>query len=149
MTVNTAGWRRSGKIMVVEEVAVVRTFVKEALERSSFNVLTAKDGTEAIETFRERPQEIKLVVLDWGIPPLDGYVAMESLRQVKRDVGLVIMSGGHRDWVAVRIAGRIGFDFLQKPFSSKQLVDVVRKALSRGISVAGSPGATYSYQQEG
>ncbi len=67
-------------ILVVDDDADLRRLVRTLLERSGHRVVEAADGTSALREFRERGPA--LVVLDVGLPGLDGWATLERLRDV-------------------------------------------------------------------
>ena len=64
--------RSTGIVLVVDDEAAVQRVAQRILEHSGFTVLTASDGREAIEVYRERGQDISVVLLDMKMPHLDG-----------------------------------------------------------------------------
>jgi len=63
------------------------------INRLGFEVLMAKDGKEAVEIFRERWQEIHLVLTDLTMPQLNGWDTLEALRRIRPDIPVILTSG--------------------------------------------------------
>jgi UDP-3-O-[3-hydroxymyristoyl] N-acetylglucosamine deacetylase len=117
----------SDTILLVDDDASVRSSIGDVLRDEGFEVITASDGHEAVETIaREHPS---LVLLDVWMPEMDG---IEVLAQIKgSDAGLpvIVLSGHGNVEMAVR-ATRLGAaDFIEKPFSIDGLLSSVRRAL--------------------
>src|SRR4029077_1348993 len=115
-------------ILVVDDEPRIVQLVRDYLEHGGFTVLTASDGPAALRTARTgRPD---LVVLDLGLPGLDGLDVARSLR---RDGEVPIIMLTARTDESDRIVGlELGADdYLTKPFSPKELVARVRAVLRR------------------
>src|SRR6184192_2640140 len=115
-------------ILVVDDEPRIVQLVRDYLEHGGFTVLTASDGPAALRTARTgRPD---LVVLDLGLPGLDGLDVARSLRR-GGEVPIIMLTA--RTEESDRIVGlELGADdYLTKPFSPKELVARVRTVLRR------------------
>jgi DNA-binding response OmpR family regulator len=114
-------------VLVVEDADDVRQLVHEVLEGAGFGVAEAADGHAAMRQFhRLRPD---VVVLDVGLPELDGWQVLERIRVMSETPLLMLTAlGTERD----KIRGLDGGadDYLVKPFGTRELVSRVR-ALNR------------------
>ena len=116
------------RVLVVDDEPQILTVVRDYLEHSGFEVLTAADGPSALRAIRGgRPD---LLVLDLGLPGLDG---LDLARQVRREGELPIIMLTARTEEADRVAGlELGADdYITKPFSPRELVARVRAVLRR------------------
>jgi two-component system alkaline phosphatase synthesis response regulator PhoP len=115
-------------ILVVDDEPRITRLVRDYLERAGYAVSVARDGPEAL--LRARTERPDLVVLDLGLPRLDGLDVTRSLR---RDSELPIIILTARDDEADRIVGlELGADdYVTKPFSPRELVARVRAVLRR------------------
>src|SRR2546430_7990695 len=113
-------------ILVVDDEPRIVQLVRDYLEHGGFTVLTASDGQTALRTARTgRPD---LVVLDFGLPGLDGLDAAGSLRG-EGEVAIIMLTapaGESAASVGLRVAAA---DARAKPFSAKELVARVRAVL--------------------
>ncbi len=115
-------------ILVVDDEPRIVQLVRDYLEHGGFTVLTASDGPAALRSARTgRPD---LVVLDLGLPGLDGLDVARSLR---RDGEVpIIMLTARTDESDKLVGLELGADdYLTKPFSPKELVARVRAVLRR------------------
>ena len=116
-------------VLVVDDETSVRSLVRRALEGEGWNVLTARDGLEAIEMFRRRHRQVGCVLLDLSMPGMDGEETLGRLRQVRGDVRVLLCSGyGERD-LTRRFSDKDVLGWLPKPFKLDDLIRRVRQAL--------------------
>lgn len=117
------------RILVVDDEPHIRDVICFALEREGMATSTARNGTEAVMAFRRG--NVDLVVLDIGMPDMDG---LEVCRQIRRTSALPILFLSARDEEIDRILGFElgGDDYVTKPFSPRELVARVKAILKRG-----------------
>jgi two-component system alkaline phosphatase synthesis response regulator PhoP len=117
-------------ILVVDDEPKITQLVRDYLERAGFTVRTAHDGREAL--MRARTDRPDLVVLDLGLPLLDG---LDVTRQLRREGSTPIIMLTARDDEVDRVAGlELGADdYVTKPFSPRELVARVRAVLRRRL----------------
>jgi two-component system alkaline phosphatase synthesis response regulator PhoP len=120
-------------ILVVDDEPKITQLVRDYLERAGFAVRSARDGREAV--MRARTDRPDLIVLDLGLPGLDG---LDVTRQLRRDSSIPIIMLTARDDEADRVAGlELGADdYVSKPFSPRELVARVRAVLRRQLPQA-------------
>ncbi len=123
------------KILVVDDEPKLVRVVSEYLEHDGYRVVSAGDGREALDRFRqERPD---LVVLDLMLPELDG---LEVCRRIRQDSGVpIIMLTARAEEVDELIGLELGADdYVTKPFSPRTLLARVRSVLRRAVPAEGS-----------
>jgi DNA-binding response OmpR family regulator len=115
-------------VLVVEDEPQIAQIVRDYLQHAGFAVVTAADGAEAIALAGERTPD--LVVLDLGLPRVDG---LEVARRLRRDTDLPIIMLTARVEESDRLTGlEVGADdYVTKPFSPRELVARVRAVLRR------------------
>jgi two-component system, OmpR family, alkaline phosphatase synthesis response regulator PhoP len=115
-------------ILIVDDEPKITRLVRDYLESSGFGVVIAGDGREAL--MRARTERPDLVILDLGLPGLDGLDVARSLR---RDGDLPIIMLTARDDETDKLIGlELGADdYVTKPFSPRELVARVRAVLRR------------------
>lgn len=125
-----------GKILVVDDERKIVALVRDYLEKAGFNVLVAMDGQQAIHMFRsEKPN---LIVLDLGLPALDG---LEVTRIIRRESNTpIIMLTARVEETDKLIGLELGADdYVTKPFSPRELVARVKVVLRRSEGVDQEP----------
>ena len=122
------------RILVVDDEPKIVQLLRDYLELSGFAVSTARDGNEALmRAHSERPD---LIVLDLGLPGLDG---LEVTRRLRRDSGVPIIMLTARHEETDKVVGlELGADdYVTKPFSPRELAARVRAVLRRHAGPAG------------
>jgi two-component system, OmpR family, alkaline phosphatase synthesis response regulator PhoP len=115
-------------ILVVDDEAKIVELARDYLEQAGFAVVSAFDGSEALT--RARTDAPDLIVLDLGLPKLDGLDVARALRR-DSNVPIVILSG-RSDETDKLVGLELGADdYVTKPFSPKELVARVRAVLRR------------------
>ena len=116
------------KVLVVDDEPKIVQLARDYLEHAGFAVIVAHDGKAALASARS--QKPDLVVLDLGLPELDGLDVARTIRQ-ESNVPIVMLTG--RSEESDKLVGlEIGADdYVTKPFSPKELVARVRAVLRR------------------
>jgi len=130
-------------ILVVEDEASMLKFVASTLRHRDYRVLTAGDGVEALEILgggAGPPPE--LVILDLGLPGLDGFEVLEVLRRWSQ-VPVVVLSAHGQEEEKVRALDLGADDYLTKPFGVPELLARVRAALRRASGPAPEPAGPF------
>ena len=122
-------WQMSGEVLVVDDEPSVLAVTSALLIRRGFTVTTADSGLRAVELFRANPSRFVLVLLDLTMPGMDGQATFRTLREVRPDVRVLLMSGYNEQEVTRLFVGRGLAGFLQKPFRADELYDRVAVTL--------------------
>jgi DNA-binding response OmpR family regulator len=126
----------SGKILVVDDEAKIVKLVRSYLEQAGYTVVEAGDGqTALIQARREKPD---LVVLDLGLPGIDGLEVARTLRR-ERDTPIIMLTARIED--TDKIVGlELGADdYMTKPFNPRELLARVRAVLRRSGGATAAP----------
>jgi len=117
-----------GAILVVEDEQAIAELVRAYLKRDGFGVVWASSGEQAMEELSRHA--VRLVVLDIGLPGIDGF---EVCRRLRARTGVPILILSARDDEVDRVAGlEAGADdYVTKPFSPRELVARVKAILRR------------------
>lgn len=112
-------------ILVIDDEKPVREAVTDIMELHDIEVLTAVNGQDGIAMFRQRKEEIQLVVLDMSMPGINGIDTLHELRQIDPEIPVILSSGYSQQQIApeLMINGRTGF--LAKPYAVNALVDKI------------------------
>jgi heavy metal response regulator len=123
------------RVLVVDDHKKVADFICKGLNENGFLASNAHDGTTAIYEYREH--QFDIVVLDIGLPDIDGWQVLEAIRKQSKQTLVLILSAF--DAVEDRVKGlELGADdYLIKPFSFSELLARL-KTLSRRSCMASS-----------
>lgn len=126
-------------VLVVDDEPKIVQLARDYLEHAGFEVLTSADGAAALQLARSRRPD--LVVLDLGLPTMDGLDVMRALR-AESSVPIVVLTA--RDDELDKVLGlELGADdYMTKPFSPRELVARVRTVLRRSERV-GAPASRF------
>jgi DNA-binding response OmpR family regulator len=113
-------------VMVVEDEPHIGALIRTYLQRAGFRALWVRSGEDALTELRRHP--IRLVVLDIGLPGIDGF---EVCRRIAGEVPVIMLTA--RDEEPDRVVGlELGADdYLAKPFSPRELIARVKAVLRR------------------
>ena len=113
-------------VMVVEDEPNIGALIRTYLERAGYRALWVRSGEEALTELRRHP--IRLVVLDIGLPGIDGF---EVCRRIGGEIPVIMLTA--RDDEPDRVAGlEVGADdYIAKPFSPRELTARVKAVLRR------------------
>jgi CheY-like chemotaxis protein len=122
-------WRGRGTVLVADDEESVRRVAEQMLARLGFTILSAADGREAVEVFREHAGNIVCVLLDLTMPRLDGEQVFSELRRIRPDAKVILSSGYDEQDVTQRFIGKGLVGFIQKPYTLKNLIPMMREVL--------------------
>jgi PAS domain S-box-containing protein len=120
-----------GTILVIDDEAIVRLMAESILKECGYDVISADNGREGVEIFRNRSDSIDAVLLDMAMPGMSGREVFIELQKIVPSVKVLLASGFRQDYrvdevMKLGIAG-----FIQKPYS---LGDLSKKI--KGITSA-------------
>ena len=118
-----------GAILLVEDEEAVRAFAARALISRGYTVMEAENGADALRVVEEADGEIDLIVSDVIMPEMDGPSMLVELRKRGVMAKVVFVSGYADDAFARSLPEGLEFQFLQKPFSLKQLIETVKSTM--------------------
>lgn len=114
------------KIIIVEDDIQIRNFITYTLEQENYQVYEASSGKEALEQCVE--QNADLMLLDLGLPDIDGMVVLHRLREWSQ-MPVIIVSARDQDKEKAAALDDGADDYLTKPFSATELLARIRVAL--------------------
>jgi CheY-like chemotaxis protein len=115
------------RVLVVDDDEAVCELAREFLERAGFEVVTAGGGAEAVRIFDARSEEIDVVLLDLGMPDIDGRQTHAEIRRRSPDTPIILVSGFSEEMAAERfVDDEAGIEFLAKPYTAEDLVERIR-----------------------
>lgn len=119
-------------LLVAEDEAVVKDYLKRILERAGYKVISAGDGDEAVDLFSKHREEISLVISDVVMPKKNGKEISDEIRKIKPGMKVVFMSGYTADLMHSKGILENDVEFITKPFQKGELLRKVRETLEKG-----------------
>ncbi|MFB9144951.1 response regulator [Halomonas alkalicola] len=123
-----------GRILVVDDERQIRRFLRISLTSQGFEVIEAETGSEGL--FKAIECAPDLILLDLGLPDLDGQEILEALR-TQSDVPVIVVSVREREEEKVRALDNGANDYVTKPFGIQELLARVRRMLRFKASQSG------------
>jgi PAS domain S-box-containing protein len=115
----------SRTILIVDDDEAIRRVAGLMLSKKGFTVLSAADGQEGLDTFREQRGRIDLVLLDLTMPILNGEELFRKLRRIDPEIRVLLASGYNEEEATKRFAGRGLSGFVRKPFEGRKLLAAI------------------------
>ncbi len=119
-------------LLIIDDDKDFLAVCKQAVEAFGYVVMCASDGPEAIATFADYKNSIDVVVCNREMPNLDGVSIIRAVRSLSPSIP-VIMINASEDANEVKLAGLNVGNILMKPFSTSQLLKMVRKVISKYV----------------
>lgn len=115
-------------ILIVDDEPRYLRLLEANLRTEGYDVLTATDGTQAVETFSATP--VDLILMDVMMPKMDGFAACQRIREFS-NVPIIILTAKNEEQDRVRGLDLGADDYLVKPFSATELLARVRAVMRR------------------
>ena len=119
-------------VMVIDDSNTVRKIVETCLTREGFEVVSFPDGVEAMRWLTEADARIPhLVILDIGLPKMDGYEVARRLKLKPQFSNTVIVMLSRRDGMIYRLKGRLAGAryYITKPVKTQDIIAVIEAHL--------------------
>ena len=121
----------SETVLVAEDDPPLRELTRRMLEAFGYNVISAKDGADAITKFMENRERISLLLLDMIMPKKSGKEVAEAIQKVSPRIKILFVSGYTMDNIKTRELIGSDFNFIHKPFQLNELAMKVREILDK------------------
>ncbi len=118
-------------IFVIDDEDSVRALIADQLQALGYNVMTAQNGKEAIERYRNGFNKIDLVALDMILPEMEGRQIYQELKKINPAIRVLLMSGFSKDGKVSEIMKDGIKGFIQKPFKIHELSRAVYDTINR------------------
>lgn len=124
------------RILLVEDNERLSEAIKESLYKAGFEVDAVAEGEEALSVVRHQPYDA--IILDLGLPDIDGMKVLETLRDQKNTVPVLVLTA--RDTLSNKISGLNSGadDYMIKPFEVDELIARLKALLRRPSQSVGT-----------
>ncbi|MGB7602421.1 MAG: response regulator [Candidatus Sulfotelmatobacter sp.] len=129
-TTETCQWVGSETVLLVEDEALVRRAIREALQSAGYRVITARNAANALNAYHECPVPVDLLLSDVVMPGISGHQLAESMFALCPHIRIVLISG-YIEQLSPRGLSPFRKEYLAKPFSISTLLKRIRETLDR------------------
>ena len=116
-------------VLLVDDEEIVVGVGKQMLEKLGYSVLIARSGQEAVDVYKNRPDDVDLVLLDMIMPGMEAGDTYDKLKSINPAIKVLLSSGYGLDQKAGDIIDRGCNGFIQKPFNMQILEDKIVEIL--------------------
>ncbi len=132
-------------VLIIEDDKAISNFISRALSANDYRSIPAYTGREGLSLFFSHGPD--LVLLDLGLPDMDGLEILTQLRGLPRETPVIIISARDREAEKVRALDMGADDYVVKPFGVSELLARIRSALRRADRLKLSEGIQRSSYQ--
>ncbi|MGA3243721.1 MAG: PAS domain S-box protein [Bacteroidota bacterium] len=127
--------RGSGEVvLLVEDEEMLLDLLQALLEENGYQVLTAKNGMEAVEVYKSHIEEISIVLSDMGLPKLGGWEAFRRMREMNPNIRCILASGYFDPDLRLDMIKEGAIDFVQKPYIPNVILARISEAIHDGTN---------------
>jgi PAS domain S-box-containing protein len=119
-------------VLVVDDEDIIRNLCRDILSMLGYRVLLAENGRVATDLYRQRADEIALVIIDMIMPKMGGLETFLKLKEINPKVKAILSTGYSQTGRAQEILSQGVHGFVQKPYAIDELAKAIRKALDSG-----------------
>ncbi len=114
-------------ILLADDDDSLRRVLEFQLSDAGFRVLTAENGSQALELFAAN--EVDCVITDWRMPEMNGLELLERVNAIRSDIPIIVITAFSEVETAVSAMRHGAFDFITKPFNREAILLTIEKAL--------------------
>ena len=122
------------RVLVIDDEPPIRKLLRMGLSTQGYRVIEAPDGRSALDLIREKPD---LVILDLGLPDMQGLELLRTMRTRDERVPIVVLSSRADEVAKVQALDLGADDYVTKPFGMDELLARIRAALRHQLQVQG------------
>jgi two-component system KDP operon response regulator KdpE len=122
------------RVLVIDDEPPIRKLLRMGLSTQGYRVIEAPDGRSALDLIREKPD---LVILDLGLPDMQGLELLRTMRTRDERVPIVVLSSRADEVAKVQALDLGADDYVTKPFGMDELLARIRAALRHQLQVEG------------
>ncbi|MEY4641593.1 MAG: hypothetical protein RLZZ227_1587 [Pseudomonadota bacterium] len=121
-----------GRVMLVEDDAVLRLLLRNSLEQASYDVLETESRPEALEKLKQH-DDLAVLIVDLGLPPvehttLEGLALIRTINSEYPAIKIIVLTGQDEEQSAFEAIREGAFDFLSKPARSEDILTALQRA---------------------
>jgi ATP-dependent Lon protease len=135
--------RRKPRVLIVDDEAITRNNLSHVLGKDGYHVLTAGDGTGALDVLAG--SEVDVIITDLKMPGVDGIGVLEAARKRQPGARVIVITGYATVPSAVETMGKGAYWYLPKPFKLEEVRSVVTRALEEKPLVVPTRGSVLCF----
>jgi CheY-like chemotaxis protein len=120
-----------GAILIAEDEHNMRSLLRRSLSRIGYRVITAADGQEVIDLYQRHKEQIQIVLLDLGLPKIQGWDVIVQLRRDQPDLRIVVTSGYIDPHLRIKLDGASIDAVVYKPYAITQIIETLQAIIDR------------------
>ncbi|MCB9150955.1 MAG: response regulator [Caldilineaceae bacterium] len=118
---------KSQKVLVIDDEPSIRETTTDIMALCNMEVMTAENGPDGIELFRQHWAELACVIVDMEMPHMNGIEVIRRLYQIDANATILLSSGYTKAEISPQFGEEKPAEFLQKPYDMHKLIDAVRQ----------------------
>jgi two-component system KDP operon response regulator KdpE len=122
------------KVLVIDDEPPIRKLLRMGLETQGYQTMDASNAKAALELMSDKPD---LVILDLGLPDMEGLELLRQIRARREDLPVVVLSSRGDEAAKVAALDQGADDYVTKPFGMEELLARIRAALRHQLQVQG------------
>jgi len=122
------------KVLVIDDEPPIRKLLRMGLETQGYQTIDASNAKVALELMSDKPD---LVILDLGLPDMQGLELLHQIRARREDLPVVVLSSRGDELAKVAALDQGADDYVTKPFGMEELLARIRAALRHQLQVQG------------
>jgi two-component system KDP operon response regulator KdpE len=122
------------KVLVIDDEPPMRKLLRMGLGTQGYQTIDAPNAKAALELMADRPD---LVILDLGLPDMQGLDLLRQIREQREDLPIVVLSSRGDEVAKVKALDLGADDYVTKPFGMEELLARIRAALRHQLQVQG------------
>tara|TARA_Y100000589_G_scaffold303957_1_gene316749 strand:- start:346 stop:726 length:381 start_codon:yes stop_codon:yes gene_type:complete len=120
---------RTYRILLVDDDIHLLKLGEKIIQRLGYNVISHSKSTDALEIFRDLPNQFDLVITDYRMPDMNGAELSREILKITPDIPIIMCSGFSSDF-SEQDAHSLGITwFIRKPLMKKDFAELIEKAL--------------------
>ena len=123
------------KILSVDDSAMIRKIISRSISVLGFELLEAGNGVEALEVLEQHYSELSLILLDWNMPEMDGFTALQRIKADERfkDIPVMMVTTEVERSNVVKAIQAGAKNYLSKPFTPEDLTTKIMETMGLGF----------------
>ena len=120
------------RILVVDDTELFRTLMQDLLEKSGFEVVTANDGLEALQSIKREMPNLDLVLLDLLLPKMTGFDVLKEVRkdETGKSLPILVVTNVFKDADQIEKVKKLGANgYISKELKATEIVERIQRTI--------------------